>query len=92
LALWSSLWIKAKYAKTLERKTKACDAAAVDPDGLVSFYKWITCPAGSSNPSRWPVRRPGKDPASRKTLSLNFLIRASQRITIRAPAANAMRR
>jgi hypothetical protein len=31
-------WFKAKHAKTLERQTKACDAAAADPDGLVSSY------------------------------------------------------
>lgn len=31
-------WFEAKHAKTLERRKKACDAAAVDPDGLVSSY------------------------------------------------------
>jgi hypothetical protein len=31
-------WFEAKHAKTLERGKKACDAAAVDPDGLVSSY------------------------------------------------------
>jgi hypothetical protein len=31
-------WLKSKHAKTLERRTKVCDAAAVDPDGLVSSY------------------------------------------------------
>jgi len=31
-------WLKAKHAKTLERRTKVCGAAAVDPDGLVSSY------------------------------------------------------
>jgi len=31
-------WLKAKHAKTLERRTKACDAAIIDPDGLVSSY------------------------------------------------------
>jgi len=30
--------LKWKHAKTLERRTKVCDAAAVDPDGLVSSY------------------------------------------------------
>jgi hypothetical protein len=30
--------LKSKHAKTLERRTKVCDAAAVDPDGLVSSY------------------------------------------------------
>jgi hypothetical protein len=31
-------WFKAKHAKTLERLTKACDAAAVDPNSFVSSY------------------------------------------------------
>ena len=31
-------WLKAKHAKTLERRRKACDAATIDPDGLVSSY------------------------------------------------------
>jgi hypothetical protein len=31
-------WFEAKHAKTLERGKKACDAAALDPDGLVSSY------------------------------------------------------
>jgi len=31
-------WFEPKHAKTLERRKKACDAAAVDPDGLVSSY------------------------------------------------------
>jgi hypothetical protein len=31
-------WLKSKHAKTLERRTKVCDAAAVDPNGLVSSY------------------------------------------------------
>ena len=31
-------WFEAKHAKTLERGKKACDAAAVDPDGIVSSY------------------------------------------------------
>jgi hypothetical protein len=31
-------WFEAKHAKTLERRKKACDAAALDPDGLVSSY------------------------------------------------------
>jgi hypothetical protein len=31
-------WFEAKHAKTLERGKKACDTAAVDPDGLVSSY------------------------------------------------------
>jgi hypothetical protein len=31
-------WLKSKHAKTLERRTKVCDAAALDPDGLVSSY------------------------------------------------------
>jgi hypothetical protein len=31
-------WLKSKHAKTLERRTKVCDAAAIDPDGLVSSY------------------------------------------------------
>jgi hypothetical protein len=30
--------LKLQHAKTLERRTKVCDAAAVDPDGLVSSY------------------------------------------------------
>jgi hypothetical protein len=30
--------LKWKHAKTLERRTKVCDVAAVDPDGLVSSY------------------------------------------------------
>ena len=32
------VWLKWKHAKRLERRTKVCDAAAVDPDGLVSSY------------------------------------------------------
>lgn len=32
-------WFKTKHAKTLERLTKACDAAAVDPNTFVSSYK-----------------------------------------------------
>jgi hypothetical protein len=31
-------WLKSKHAKTLETRTNVCDAAAVDPDGLVSSY------------------------------------------------------
>jgi hypothetical protein len=31
-------WFKTKHAKTLERRTKACDAATVDPNSLVSSY------------------------------------------------------
>ena len=31
-------WVTSKHAKTLERQTKVCGAAAVDPDGLVSSY------------------------------------------------------
>src|SRR6185437_1814974 len=31
-------WLKARHAKTLERRRKACDAATIDPDGLVSSY------------------------------------------------------
>ena len=31
-------WLKAKHVKTLERRTKTCDAATIDPDGLVSSY------------------------------------------------------
>jgi len=30
--------LKHQYAKTSERRTKACDAAAVDPDGFVTSY------------------------------------------------------
>jgi hypothetical protein len=31
-------WLKSKHTKTLERRTKVCDAASVDPDGPVSSY------------------------------------------------------
>src|SRR5215469_3734793 len=31
-------WLKTKHAATLQRRTKACDAATIDPDGLVSSY------------------------------------------------------
>jgi hypothetical protein len=31
-------WLKTQHVRTLETQTKVCDAAAIDPDGLVSSY------------------------------------------------------